>query len=136
MVSLGYSQHFGSFLLTLLGCANVFARIIGSILNLKLKRVPAIYNMFYVCPLQALAHALILILQSRGNLLIAACIVYGFSYGFFVVMLPVIAFDLFGSEKFQKLFTLVCLSMGVATILGNFIGGNYNLNDIHILRYN
>ena len=68
--------------------------------------------MFNACPLQALAHSFIGNIPSDPR------------YYFDCSLLRVNAFKLFGSEKFKKLFTHECLSMGVATKLGNFIGGN------------
>ncbi|XP_053381741.1 uncharacterized protein LOC128549245 [Mercenaria mercenaria] len=123
MISLGYTQKLGTVLLSVLGLANLVGRIVGSVLKLRCRAFPAVYNMFYVCPLIALGHTLIITLQTQDHLMIAACIVHGLGFGILNAMAPVMMYDLVEGDKFMHAVGLLNFSFGIGNLLSNFIGG-------------
>ncbi|XP_053381717.1 monocarboxylate transporter 12-B-like [Mercenaria mercenaria] len=80
--------------------------------------------MFYVCPLIALGHTLVMKLQTLKIWMIAACIVHGFGFGILIAMTPVVIYDLVGHEKFLQALSQLLLVIGIANLLCNFVGGS------------
>ncbi|XP_060598094.1 uncharacterized protein LOC132751898 [Ruditapes philippinarum] len=123
MTSRGYTQHFATSLLSVLGFANLVGRILGIMVKLRKHSCLAVYNMFYVCPILAVAHVLVILLQRLGRWMYAACTVHGVAFGLLNVFAPVIIYDLSDKDKFQQAVSQLNLTFGVANLLSNFIGG-------------
>ena len=124
MVSLGHTTHFGTTLLSVMGISNMFGRILCSVLKMRKKSFPTVYNMFYVCPMLVLGHTLMILLQTLDKWIFAASLVHGFAYGLLIAFTPVILYDLVGGDMFPQAVSLLNLAFGIGNMMGNFLGGN------------
>ena len=124
VTSLGHSQRFGTMLLSVLGFSNMAGRLVGSIIKLNMNTVPAVYNMFYICPLLALGHALMILLQTLNNWLAVGCIVHGFADGLLITFIVIFAHDLIETEQFPQAISQLSLQCAIGNLLINFVGGN------------
>jgi hypothetical protein len=124
MTSRGYTKNFATALLSVLGFANLVGRILGIMVKMRKHSFPAVYYMFYVCPILAVGHALFILLQTLHNWMYAACTVYGVAFGLINVFLPVIMYDLVDNDMFQQAVSQLNLALGTGTLLSNFVGGN------------
>ena len=127
MVSLGHTTHFGTTLLSVMGISNLFGKILCSFLKIRKNSFPTVYNMFYVGPILALGHTLIILLQTLDKWIFAAILVHGFASGLLNAFTPVIVYDLVGGDTFPQGVSLLNLAFGIGSMMSNFLGGNISV---------
>lgn len=125
MISLGFSHQSATALLSIVGIANLFARVISSIVKLKVRLSTNLYHYMYACPMLALGQALLLVMQTSYSWMILACIVHGLGYGFINGYLALIAHELVGHDKYPQAISQINLTIGTSNLLSNIIGGMF-----------
>lgn len=127
MISLGFSHQSATALLSIVGFANLSARVISCIVKLKVKLSTNLYHYMYACPLLALAQALLLVMQRNYTWMIFACVVQGLGYGFINGYLVVITHEVAGHDKYPQAIAQINLTLGISNLLCNIVGGMFLL---------
>ncbi|KAL4217852.1 hypothetical protein ACF0H5_022591 [Mactra antiquata] len=123
MISRGFSRDLGSTLVSVIGIANFIGRLAGTAIRFKCTKFLTIYHWVYLCPIAAVAHALVINVYDYSSIM-TLCLLYGISFGTINAQTPTIMYEAIGLERYPTGIAMVNVMSGFGNILSNLLGGN------------
>ncbi len=116
---LGLSRAMGASILSAIGIGGMVGRLTSGVISDALGRCP---TLLLVCALQAVGFALFALAQGAVGLCSAA-LVFGFSYGGSVSLLPALCGDLFGRAHVASVVGAIFAIAGSPAAVGPYVAG-------------
>ena len=117
---LGASKLAAASVLSVIGIGGLVGRLSSGIVSDALGRLPALLGVF---ALQVLAFGLFAAASSAPRLLWIAALVFGFSYGGGVTLLPPLCGDLFGRAHVAAIVGMIFAVAGAPAAIGPYVAG-------------